>query len=95
MGSILGRSPDLARKLIDVSESGAQVRLVVPLRAGEQVEVALWPPGEAQSVRSPAVLCWCVPTPTGEFRAGLRMRRRLTTQVLDLLAERPLGDRRE
>jgi hypothetical protein len=92
---VLGMSPDLALKVIDVSESGAQVGLVVPLRAGEQVEVALWPPGGAQSVRGPAVICWCLPTATGEFRAGLRMRRRLTAQVLDLLAERPLGDRRD
>ena len=87
--------PNLAVRLVDVSESGAQVRLLVPLRPGEQVEVALWPPGEAQSVRGPAVLCWCVPTETGEFRAGLHLRRRLTAQVLDLLAERPLSDRRD
>jgi PilZ domain len=84
---VLGMSPDLALKLVDVSESGAQVRLVAAVRQGDQVEVALWPPNNAQSVRGPAVVCWCIPTPTGEFRAGLRLRRRLTDEVLSLLTE--------
>jgi hypothetical protein len=84
---VLGMSPDLALKLVNVSEGGVQVRLVSAARAGEQVEVALWPPGKGHSVRGPAVICWCLPTPTGEFRAGLRLRRRLSTQLVDLLAE--------
>lgn len=84
---VLGMSPDLALKLVDVSEGGVQVRLVSPARAGEQVQIALWPPGNAQSIRGPGVICWCLPTPTGEFRAGLRLRRRLAKDVVDLLAE--------
>ena len=84
---LLGMSPDVALKLIDVSEGGAQVRVKCALRPGEQVEVALWPPSDVQSVRGPAVVCWCLPTPTGEFRAGLRLRRKLIAEVVDLLAE--------
>ena len=84
---LLGMSPDVALKLVDVSEGGAQVRLKCGLRPGEQVEVALWPPADVQSVRGPAVVCWCLPTPTGEFRAGLRLRRKLIKEVVDLLAE--------
>ena len=84
---LLGMSPDLALKLVDVSEGGAQVRVVGPLRPGEQVEVALWPPANAQSVRGPAVVCWCLPTATGEFRAGLRLRRRLSLELVNLFAE--------
>jgi hypothetical protein len=83
----LGMSPDLALKLVDVSEGGVQARLVASARAGEQVEVALWPPGKGHSVRGPAVVCWCLPTPTGEFRVGLRLRRRLPVEIVDLLAE--------
>lgn len=84
---LMGLSPNVALKLVDVSEGGAQVRLKSPMRPGEQVEVALWPPGDVQSVRGPAVICWCLPTPTGEFRVGLRLRRRLVMEVVDLLAE--------
>ena len=84
---LLGMSPDVALKLVDVSEGGAQVRLKCPLRPGEQVEVALWPPADVQSVRGPAVICWCLPTPSGDFRAGMRLRRRLIKEVVDLLAE--------
>ena len=84
---LMGLSPDVALKLVDVSEGGAQVRLKCPMRPGEQVEVALWPPGDVQSVRGPGVVCWCLPSPAGDFRAGLRLRRRLHVDVVDLLAE--------
>jgi hypothetical protein len=83
----LGMSPDVALRLLDVSEGGAQVRVKCALRPGEQVEVALWPPADVQSVRGPAVVCWCLPTATGEFRVGLRLRRRMITEVVDLIAE--------
>lgn len=84
---LLGMSANLALKLIDVSEGGAQIRVLMQLRPGEQVEVALWPPGDVHAVRVPAVICWCLPTPTGEFRAGIRLRRRLDDSVVKLLAE--------
>jgi hypothetical protein len=84
---VLGMSPDLALKLVDVSEGGVQVRLVTAMRAGEQVEVGLWPPGDVQSIRGPGVVCWCLPTPTGEFRVGVRLRRRLAKEIVELLAE--------
>jgi len=84
---LLGMSPDLALKLVDVSEGGVQVRLVAAVRPGEQVEIALWSPGIPQSIRGPGVVCWCLPTPTGEFRAGMRLRRRLAREILDLLIE--------
>jgi hypothetical protein len=84
---LLGMSANLALKLIDVSDGGAQVRLLTPLRPGEQVEVALWLPGKVHPVRVPAVICWCMPTPTGEFRAGMRLRRRLEDNIVNLLAE--------
>jgi len=80
-------SPDLALKLVYVSEGGVQVRLVAAVRPGEQVEIALWSPGIPQSIRGPGVVCWCLPTPTGEFRAGMRLRRRLAREILDLLIE--------
>lgn len=84
---VLGMSPDLALKLVDVSEGGVQVRLVTAMRAGEQVEVGLWPPGDVQSIRGPGVVCWCLPTPTGEFRVGVRLRRRLGREIVEQLAE--------
>ena len=84
---LLGMSPDVALRLLDISEGGAQVRVKCALRPGEQIEVALWPPGNVQSVRGPGVVCWCLPTPIGEFRIGLRLRRHLPVEVLRHLAD--------
>jgi hypothetical protein len=79
--------PNLALKLIDVAEDGVQVLLTEPVRAGELLEVALWPAGGAVSARGPGVVCWCLPTPAGEFRAGMQLRRRLDPGDVTLLGE--------
>jgi hypothetical protein len=82
-----GKNPNLAGRLLDISEEGAQVTLKEPIRAWEVVELALAPAGAAQAIRGPAIICWCIPTTRGEFRAGLQLRHRLTTEEMTLLAE--------
>jgi hypothetical protein len=83
----LGMGADLAVELVDVSEAGARIRLTAPIRVGDNVEVALWPPGLARSVRGPARVVWCRGDNQGGVEVGVRLRRRLTPQDLFELAE--------
>ena len=83
----MGMGPDLAIGVVDISQDGARVRLKAAVCPGEQVEVALWPPGGLRSVRGPAVVCWCRPAADGTAQAGVRFRQRLTANDLNKLAE--------
>jgi hypothetical protein len=83
----LGMGPDVALALLDVSEAGARIRLKAPVRPGDAVEVALWPPGGARSVRGPARVVWCRGDAHGAVQVGVRLRRRLVPQDLFELAE--------
>jgi PilZ domain len=84
---LLGMGPDLAVELVDVSQEGARIRLRAPVCPGEQVEVALWPPGGLRSLRGPAVVRWCRPAADGTAQAGVRFRTRMTLNDLSKLAE--------
>jgi hypothetical protein len=84
---LTGTNPNLALKLVDVSDDGIQVLLKERMRAWEVVEVALAPAAAGGAVRGPAIVCWCVPTPTGQFRAGLQLRHRLTADDIAMLGE--------
>jgi PilZ domain len=84
---LMGMGPDLALALMDVSLEGARVKLKVAVCPGEQVEVALWPPGGLRSARGQAVVCWCRPAPDGTAQAGVRFRQRLTANDLSKLVE--------
>jgi hypothetical protein len=84
---LMGMGPDLALALVDVSLEGARIRLKAPVCPGEQVEVALWPPGGLRSARGQAVVCWCRPAADGTAQAGVRFRQRLTANDLCKLAQ--------
>jgi hypothetical protein len=78
---------NLGAKLLDIAADGAQVLIKEPMRAWEVVEIVVAPPGGGQSIGGPAIVCWCVPTPMGVFRAGLQLRHRLTADDVGLLGE--------
>lgn len=81
----LGLGPNLAAGLLDVSEGGAGVRLTAPAGIGEEVEVVLARPGGGRPVRGLGDVRWCQPAADGTYRAGVRLRRRLThADLLDL-----------
>lgn len=83
----MGMGPDLSVGVVDISQEGVRIRLKTAVCPGEQVEVALWPPGGLRSVRGPAVVCWCRPAADGTAQAGVRFRVRLTANDLNKLAE--------
>jgi PilZ domain len=83
----LGMGPNLAVGLVELSQTGARVRLKTAIQPGVEVEVALWPPAGVRSVRGPAEVRWCRPVRDGTFLAGLRLRRTITNGDLRHLAD--------
>lgn len=76
------RGPDLAEKLLDVSEAGLKVRLSTAVRRGERLDVTLWGPEAAWCGRGLGVVRWVVIGEAGAAIAGLQLTRRLTAQIL-------------
>jgi hypothetical protein len=84
----LGIGPNLAVRLVEVSEAGARVRLKLPVAVGEEFEVTFWPRARLGPIGGPAVVRWCRPSRPGTFVAGVRFRRRLTEAELRLVTDR-------
>lgn len=85
---ILGMGPNLAVGLVELSETGARLRLKTTVQAGEEVEVALWPPVGLRSLRGPATVRWGRPARDGTYLVGVRFRRRLAASDMAHLAEK-------
>jgi hypothetical protein len=83
----MGMGPNLAAGAVEVSESGARVRLKVAVPVGEEFQLGLWPPSCLRAIRGSAVVRWCRPTRDGAFVVGVKFRRRLTADDMLLLCE--------
>jgi hypothetical protein len=83
----LGRGPDVAVELLDVSGGGAKVRVRARVRAGDPVFVALSPPSGAWKAGGPATVCWSTSEADGTVLAGVRFRHALTERQVVELAE--------
>jgi hypothetical protein len=73
---------DLAAELVNVSESGIGLRLVVPVYRGEKLDLTLWAPGAGWCGRGAGIVRWAVVGEGGSTLAGVRLGRRLTARVL-------------
>jgi hypothetical protein len=81
-----GQGPDLAIALADLCEDGLGVRLTVPVRAGDDVEVVIFRAAGGPPARISAVVRWCAPAADGTYRAGLRLGRSLAPDEIAELA---------
>ncbi|GBD35827.1 hypothetical protein HRbin36_00942 [bacterium HR36] len=73
----LGLGQNLALELVDVSLSGAKLRLSQNLRPGEEVTVELLGQGHLRPVKSLARVIWCRPADQG-FLTGLTFEKPLS-----------------
>ncbi len=81
----LGLGPNIALTLDDVSETGARVRVSVPLPPRQEIEINLSGMGHRRPVKILAEVIWCVPTAEGAFLAGLKFQRYLSYRDLQEL----------
>ncbi len=69
--------PNLARALLDVSETGVRLVLGTDLPRRQAVLVSLEGQGHHRPVRIPGVITWSVPTAEGTFCVGVKFDKRL------------------
>lgn len=82
-----GAGPDVALRLLEVSEAGLRVQLRLPARPDDRFQVTLWGPGGARvGGRVMAVARWTARSPDGTVVAGLEFGRPLLSEAVRRLA---------
>jgi hypothetical protein len=66
----LGLGANIAVSVLDISESGIRMLVRIPLKAGEEIEVNLTPPGMGKPFRMMADVAWCLALPDGKHCVG-------------------------
>jgi hypothetical protein len=80
-----GVGPNLAISLVDANPDGLGLELNAPVTFGDVVEVEFTPPGASKPLKLVADVRWCMAAGDGTFRAGIKLRRRLTpTDIANL-----------
>ena len=83
----LGLGPNIAVALLDVSESGARLKVKVPIELNKEIEINLTGIGHRQPLKVIGQVVWCVPIEGGSHAIGVKFVRYLPYR--DLLE---LGD---
>src|SRR5258708_40355889 len=68
----LGLGPNIALTLLDVSETGARLRVKEPLRVGQEVEVGLLAMGYVREFKLTGRVVWTVPDAEGGHCVGIQ-----------------------
>jgi hypothetical protein len=78
----LGLGPDIAVRVLDLSEGGIRLLVKTPLKMGQDVEVGLLAPGGIREVLRKGKVVWVVPTAEGECCVGVQFEKHLDYPVL-------------
>jgi len=79
--------PDLGIRLLEVSETGACVRLKDAVDVGQELNLVLTASDGSHVYRGPATVRWWWPAIDGTLVVGVTLRRRLTADEVLALAE--------
>src|SRR5207248_3275358 len=71
----LGLGPNISVSLLDVSESGARLRVKTALKPHQEIEINLSGIGHRQPVKILAEVVWCVAADDGTFVIGVKFLR--------------------
>jgi hypothetical protein len=78
----LGLGPDVAIRVLDLSEGGLRLLVKAPLTVGQDVEIGLLAPGGIREVLRTAKVVWSVPTASGEHCVGVQFEKHLEYAML-------------
>jgi hypothetical protein len=79
---MLGLGPDIAVRVLDLSEGGIRLLVKTPLKLGQDVEIGLLAPGGRREVLRKGKVVWVVPTAEGECCVGVQFDKHLDYSVL-------------
>ncbi|MFO0968868.1 MAG: PilZ domain-containing protein [Gemmataceae bacterium] len=82
----LGLGPNIAVRLVDISEGGVCLAVSLLLDKGQEVEVSLNPPGGGKEATRKGQVAWAV-TKDGEFLIGVRFDKMLNYAALGDLSK--------
>jgi hypothetical protein len=77
-----GFGPNVARSLLDISESGARFLIRSAVERGREVEVTLQGPADRQPLTVRGSVVWCLPVASAEFCVGIRFQHYLSYDEL-------------
>ena len=85
----LGLGPNLALKILDVSETGLRLVTKAAIEQGQEVEVTLVGPTQGRPVKLLGNVVWCRPGDTeGVYTVGARFQKRLSFRDFQELVTR-------
>lgn len=83
-----GMGPNIAVRMLDVSEGGVRMHLRSTPSVGEEVQVEMISPDGSRSTFREGQIVWVEPAADGECRAGIQFSRRLDLTSLGELGAR-------
>jgi len=81
----LGLGPNIAFRVLDLSETGIRLLLKEELRIGREFEITL-ESAASRPVRTVAQVVWCVATADGQFCVGARFQKPISYASLQGLS---------
>jgi hypothetical protein len=81
-----GLGPNVAVRLLDVSEGGVRLVLRDPVLPGHEVVVGLDAPGERRAILITGVVVWCAALADGTHCVGIRLDKPLRWAALQALS---------
>jgi c-di-GMP-binding flagellar brake protein YcgR len=83
----LGLGPDVAFKILDLSETGASLIVKAAVREGEDIELVFCSPGFPRPLSCPAEVVWSVALADGSHGIGVNFTKHLSTAQRQRLAK--------
>ncbi len=83
----LGLGPNIALALVDVSETGACLRVKEALRVGQEVEVCLQATGNVREIRLTGRVVWVRPASEGSQSVGIHFDKPLSFSAVQDLGQ--------
>jgi len=71
--------------MLDVSETGARLKLCEELLVGQEVELSLLGQGHLRPLKVQATVVWCRPSGENSFEAGFCFAKRLNYRDMQFL----------
>ena len=84
-GGKLGLGPNIATHILDISETGARLRVKDECTKGQEIELYLTTLSHRKPLRVRADVVWCLQTQDGDYCIGVEFRGHLPFRDVQLL----------